>query len=83
MEDIMLIRSGFLRNLISKVINKALAKQMPGVDGAAERYSGELEREGPEDEGASGSRRRSDQGAAVGTAEEGGCAVTRIFQGAL
>ena len=32
MEDIMLIRSGFLRNLISKVINKALAKQMPGVE---------------------------------------------------
>ena len=32
MEDIMLIRSGFLRNLISKVINKALKKQMPGMD---------------------------------------------------
>lgn len=32
MEDVMLIRSGFLRNLISKVINKALAKQLPGVE---------------------------------------------------
>lgn len=32
MEDVMIIRSGFLRNLISKVINKALAKQMPGTE---------------------------------------------------
>lgn len=32
MEDIMIIRSGFLRNLISKVINKVLAKQTPGVE---------------------------------------------------
>ena len=28
----MLIRSSFLRNLISKVINKALKKQFPGVE---------------------------------------------------
>lgn len=32
MEDIMLIRSGFLRNLISKVINKMLKKQLPGTE---------------------------------------------------
>ena len=32
MEDIMIIRSGFLRNLISKVINKVLKKQAPGVE---------------------------------------------------
>ena len=32
MEDIMIIRSGFLRNLISKAINKVLAKQVPGVE---------------------------------------------------
>ena len=31
MEDIMIIRSGFMRGLVSKIINKALAKQMPGV----------------------------------------------------
>lgn len=32
MEDIMIIRSGFLRNLISKVINKILKKQLPGTE---------------------------------------------------
>lgn len=32
MEDIMIIRSGFLRNLISKVINKVLKKQLPGTE---------------------------------------------------
>lgn len=32
MEDIMLIRSGFLRNLISKIINKMLKKQLPGTE---------------------------------------------------
>lgn len=32
MEDIMMIRSGFLRGVISKIINKALKKQAPGVE---------------------------------------------------
>ena len=32
MEDIMLIRSGFLRNLISKIINKMLKKQLPSTE---------------------------------------------------
>ena len=32
MEDIMIIRSGFMRRLISQVINKALKKQMPGLE---------------------------------------------------
>ena len=32
MEDIMLIRSGFLRRILSGVINKALKKQAPGVE---------------------------------------------------
>lgn len=31
MEDIMLIQSGFLRSLISRVINKVLKKKMPGM----------------------------------------------------
>lgn len=31
MEDIMLIRSGFMRRIISEIINKALKKQFPGV----------------------------------------------------
>ena len=32
MEDIMMIRSGFLRRILSGVINKALKKQAPGVE---------------------------------------------------
>lgn len=32
MEDIMLIRSSFLRRIISQVINKMLKKQFPGVE---------------------------------------------------
>lgn len=32
MEDIMIIRSGFMRRIISQVINKALKKQMPGLE---------------------------------------------------
>lgn len=32
MEDIMLIRSSFLRRIISQIINKALKKQFPGVE---------------------------------------------------
>ena len=32
MEDIMIIRSGFMRRIISQIINKALRKQMPGVE---------------------------------------------------
>ena len=32
MEDIMLIRSGFMRCIISQVINKMLKKQFPGVE---------------------------------------------------
>lgn len=32
MEDIMLIRSSFMRRIISEVINKALKKQFPGVN---------------------------------------------------
>ena len=32
MEDIMIIRSSFMRRIISKIINKALKKQMPGVE---------------------------------------------------
>lgn len=32
MEDIMLIRSGFMKGLISKIINKALRKQVPGLE---------------------------------------------------
>lgn len=32
MEDIMLIRSSFLRRIISQVINKGLKKQFPGVE---------------------------------------------------
>ena len=30
MEDIMLIRSSFMRRIISQIINKALKKQTPG-----------------------------------------------------
>ena len=32
MEDIMLIRSSFLRRIISQVINKMLKKQLPGTE---------------------------------------------------
>ena len=32
MEDIMIIRSGFMRRIISQIINKALKKQMPGIE---------------------------------------------------
>ena len=32
MEDIMLIRSSFMRRIISQIINKALKKQAPGVE---------------------------------------------------
>lgn len=32
MEDIMLIRSSFLRRIISQVINKTLKKQLPGTE---------------------------------------------------
>ena len=32
MEDIMLIRSSFLRRIISQIINKMLKKQFPGVE---------------------------------------------------
>lgn len=32
MEDIMLIRSGFMRRIISQVINKMLKKQLPGTE---------------------------------------------------
>ena len=32
MEDIMLIRSSFLRRIISQVINKILKKQLPGTE---------------------------------------------------
>lgn len=32
MEDIMIIRSSFMRCIISQIINKALRKQMPGVE---------------------------------------------------
>lgn len=32
MEDIMLIRSGFMRCIISQVINKMLKKQLPGTE---------------------------------------------------
>ena len=32
MEDLMIIRSGFMRRIISQVINKALKKQMPGLE---------------------------------------------------
>ncbi len=32
MEDIMLIRSNFMRRIISQIINKALKKQAPGVE---------------------------------------------------
>ena len=32
MEDIMLIRSGFVRRIISQIINKALKKQFPGTE---------------------------------------------------
>ena len=32
MEDIMLIRSGFLRRIISQGINKMLKKQLPGTE---------------------------------------------------
>lgn len=32
MEDIMLIRSSFLRRIISQIINKVLKKQFPGVE---------------------------------------------------
>lgn len=32
MEDIMMIRSAFLRRMLSGVINKALRKQAPGVE---------------------------------------------------
>lgn len=32
MEDIMIIRSSFMRRIISQIINKALKKQMPGVE---------------------------------------------------
>lgn len=32
MEDIMLIRSSFMRRTISQIINKVLKKQMPGLE---------------------------------------------------
>lgn len=32
MEDIMLIRSSFMRRIISQIINKVLKKQAPGVE---------------------------------------------------
>ena len=32
MEDIMLIRSSFLRRIISQIINKMLKKQLPGTE---------------------------------------------------
>lgn len=32
MEDIMMIRSAFLRRMLSGIINKALRKQAPGVE---------------------------------------------------
>ena len=32
MEDIMLIRSSFMRRIISQIINKALKKQAPGAE---------------------------------------------------
>ena len=32
MEDIMLIRSSFLRRIISQIINKILKKQLPGTE---------------------------------------------------
>ena len=32
MEDIMLIRSSFVRRIISQIINKMLKKQAPGVE---------------------------------------------------
>lgn len=32
MEDIMVIRSGFMRRIISQVINKMLKKQLPGTE---------------------------------------------------
>lgn len=68
MEDIMLIRSSFLRCIISQVINKMLKKQLPGTAG---RGSGELERKRAEVEDPSGGGRRDDQGTADGYAQEG------------
>ena len=32
MEDIMLIRSSFMRRIISQIVNKALKKQAPGAE---------------------------------------------------
>ena len=32
MEDIMLIRSGFMRRIISEIINKMLRKRLPGTE---------------------------------------------------
>ena len=71
MEDIMLIRSSFLRHIISQVINKILKKQLPGTEGTAGRGSGELERKRAEVEDPSGGGRRDDQGAADGYSQEG------------
>ena len=46
MEDIMLIRSSFLRRIISQVINKILKKQLPGT----EVQLGEVQANGSEKE---------------------------------
>lgn len=32
MEDIMIIRSSFMRRILSQIVNKVLKKQMPGVE---------------------------------------------------
>lgn len=71
MEDIMLIRSSFLRRIISQVINKMLKKQLPGTEVQAGRGSGELERKRAEVEDPSCSGCRDDQGAVDGYSQEG------------
>ena len=63
MEDIMLIRSSFLRHIISQVINKILKKQLAGT----EVQLGEVQ---AEVENPSCSGRRDDQGAADGYSQE-------------
>ena len=53
MEDIMLIRSSFMRRIISQIINKALKKQAPGVE-VELKEAQELGGQRAEDAGASG-----------------------------
>ena len=71
MEDIMLIRSSFLRRIISQVINKILKKQLPGTEVQLGEVQANWSRKRAEAEDPSGGGRRDDQGTADGYSQEG------------